>query len=166
VMIRADGGADAAFAGLFVSAQNGIVFEWRPTTSAQVQQEVSVPVVSAPVSLKLVRAGSSFSAYFSSDGVTFTLVGPAQSAAIPSPALAGLALASHNNSAICNASFTGFAAGTNLPPGAGIYSAADEAFLDDLENREVNFFYNETNPATGLVPDGALANGGSNGSAC
>src|SRR4029079_16427740 len=67
---------------------------------------------------------------------------------------------------LSTASFTGVNVGTSLPPGAGVYGASDELFLNDLENREFLFFYNETNPATGLVPDGALASGGSNGSAC
>jgi hypothetical protein len=52
-------------------------------------------------------------------------------------------------------------AGLTPPPGSGIYTTADELFLDDLERRSVLFFYNETNPATGLVPDSANANGGS-----
>jgi hypothetical protein len=45
-------------------------------------------------------------------------------------------------------------------PGDGVYTASDLSFLDDLEKREVNFFYNETNPNTGLVPDSSNANGG------
>jgi hypothetical protein len=84
---------------------------------------------------------------------------------MPASALAGIAVTSHNAAALCSASFTGVAIGNKLPPGAGVYSAADELFLHDLEQRSVQFFYNETNPNTGLVPDGALANGGSNGSA-
>src|SRR5438477_5580564 len=48
----------------------------------------------------------------------------------------------------------------SAPPGDGVYTAADEAFLDDLEQREVQFFWQETNPNTGLVPDSSNANGG------
>jgi hypothetical protein len=59
------------------------------------------------------------------------------------------------------ASFTGIAAGKNLPPGAGIYSADDELFLHDLSKRSADFFYLETNASTGMAPDGSNANGGS-----
>ena len=85
---------------------------------------------------------------------------------MPSTVFAGIAIAAHDSSALASANFTGLSVGKNPPPGAGIYSAADELFLNDLEQRSVLFFYNETNPNTGLIPDGALANGGSNGSAC
>jgi hypothetical protein len=169
VMIRsATPSADAAFAGLFVSPTNGIVFEWRPTAGAAVQQEVSAPPggpVGAPVSLRLTRTANSFSAYYSTDGINWILVGPAQSVPLTVSTAAGIAVTSHNIAALCTATFTGVSVGANPPPGAGVFSAADELFLDDLENREVLFFYNETNPNTGLVPDGALASGGSNGSA-
>src|SRR5439155_13766283 len=93
-------------------------------------------------------------------------VGPAQAVSMPATTLAGLAVTSHSPGVVCIAALTGVSIGSAPPPGAGVYSASDELFLDDLENREVQFFYNETNSATGLVPDGALANGGSNGSAC
>src|SRR5439155_14855156 len=56
VMLRVDQSATSAFAGLFASAQNGVVFEWRTATGAAVLQEVSSPPggpVLAPVSLKL-----------------------------------------------------------------------------------------------------------------
>jgi hypothetical protein len=41
-----------------------------------------------------------------------------------------------------------------------VYSTADELFLNDLEYREFLFFWDETNPNTGLSPDNANANGG------
>jgi hypothetical protein len=165
VMLRATSAVDSAFAGIFITPQNGAIFEWRTTSGAAAMQQ-SISPAAAPVSLKLTRSGNSFVASYSTDGINFSPIGSAQSIAMPSNVLAGVAVASHNNAALCTAKFTGVGIGTNLPPGAGVYSAADELFLNDLENREVQFFFNETNANTGLVPDGALANGGSNGSAC
>lgn len=45
-------------------------------------------------------------------------------------------------------------------PGKGVFSAEDEAFLDDLTRRGVMFFVDEANPDTGLMPDRARADGG------
>jgi len=168
VMIRTSDAPDAVFAGVFVSPTNSVVFEWRSASGAEVDQQISAPPggpVSAPVSLRLVRSGNTFIASYSKDGVTWTQVGSNQTVAMAQTALAGIAVTSHNDGVLCTASFTGTAVGNKLPPGAGIYSASDEAFLNDLERRTILYFYNETNAATGLVPDGALANGGSNGSA-
>src|SRR4051812_21006623 len=49
---------------------------------------------------------------------------------------------------------------SSAAPGDGVYTPTDLAFLDDVEHRAVQFFYDETNPSTGLVPDAANANGG------
>ncbi len=75
--------------------------------------------------------------------------------------MAGLAVTSHNINALSTASFSSVYVGNNPFPGAGIYSSADQLFLDDLEKREVLSFYDDTNPTTGLVPDNINANGGS-----
>ncbi|HEY7090807.1 MAG TPA: glucoamylase family protein [Tepidisphaeraceae bacterium] len=165
LMVRADNTPASVFAGAFVSPSGGLFFEWRTSAGSQVQQQ-TVGAVAAPVSLKLTRTGNSFTAFYSTDGINWLPIGSAQSVIMPNTTAAGIAAASGSNSALCTASFTGVSVGSSPPPGSGVYSASDELFLNDLENREFLFFYNETNPATGLVPDGALANGGSNGSAC
>jgi hypothetical protein len=164
IMFRTEATAASPFAGLFATASNGITFEWRPSGGAATQQEVSSPIggpVLAPVGLKLTRSGATFTAFYSTDGITWIQVGPSQTATIPTTALAGLAVTSHNNSAVTTATFTSVGIGNQPPPGAGIYSASDQLFLNDLENREVLSFYNDTNTTTGLVPDNVSANGGS-----
>lgn len=45
-------------------------------------------------------------------------------------------------------------------PGRGVLSADDEKFLDDLQRRGIQFFLDEADPVTGLMPDRAFANGG------
>jgi hypothetical protein len=45
-------------------------------------------------------------------------------------------------------------------PGHGVFTADDEAFLDDLQQRGIRFFIDEADPDTGLVPDRTRANGG------
>ena len=49
-------------------------------------------------------------------------------------------------------------------PGRGVFTPEDEAFLDDLTRRGVQFFLDEADPDTGLMPDRSRADGGpSNG---
>lgn len=45
-------------------------------------------------------------------------------------------------------------------PGKDVLTAADQAFLDDLERRGIQYFVDEADPVTGLMPDRAKANGG------
>jgi len=52
-----------------------------------------------------------------------------------------------------------YAAPSTLP-GESVFTAEDEAFLDDLIRRGVMFFWDEQNPETGLMPDRSRADGG------
>src|SRR6187402_2858144 len=45
-------------------------------------------------------------------------------------------------------------------PGKTVLSSEDEAFLDDLQRRGIQFFIDEADPRTGLMPDRARATGG------
>jgi hypothetical protein len=47
-----------------------------------------------------------------------------------------------------------------LPPGQNEFSADDHAFLDDLQRRGIQYFIDEADPVTGLMPDRAKADGG------
>lgn len=46
-------------------------------------------------------------------------------------------------------------------PGKTVLTAEDEKFLDDLQRRGIQFFIDEADPVTGLMPDRAKADGGS-----
>jgi hypothetical protein len=163
VMLRNDTSAGSAYAGVFASASNGIVFEYRATDGAATNQEVSSPPggpVLAPVGLELTRNGSTFTAYYSTDGMTWIAVGPSQTVTMGTTALAGLAVTAHNNGAVCTATFSSVGIGSSPPPGSGIYSSSDQLFLNNLEESELLYFWDETDASTGLVPDNAGANGG------
>ncbi len=45
-------------------------------------------------------------------------------------------------------------------PGKSVLTPRDEKFLDDLESRGIQFFVNEADPVTGLMPDRSKATGG------
>jgi hypothetical protein len=64
-----------------------------------------------PQWLRLSRAGNTFQAYQSSDGVTWTLIG-STTVAMSASLYAGLAVTSHNAGTLCSAVFDGF----NLSP--------------------------------------------------
>jgi hypothetical protein len=163
VMIRNDTTAGSAFAAVLVSPTSGITFEWRSTAGGVTNQEISSPAggpTPAPVGLKLTRSGNTFTAYYSTDGINWLQVGPSQSVALNSTVLAGIAVTSHNTGELCTATFSSVSIGNNPPPGAGIYSSADQLFLNNLEDSELMYYWNETNSSTGLVPDYANANGG------
>jgi hypothetical protein len=160
VMLRNDNTPSSAFAALFVSATNGITFEWRSSGGAVVSESFDSSVITAPVGLELTRSGNTFTAYRSTDGITWVQVGSSQTVTMNSTALAGLAVTASNNGAVCTATFSSVGIGSSPPPGAGVYSTADELFLNNLELSEFEFFWDETNPNTGLSPDNASANGG------
>ena len=159
VMVRAAASATSAFAAVMVSRQGSVSFQWRETEGGPMQS-ASVGGVVAPVSLRLTRAGNSFTAAYSTNGTTWSTIGSSRTVVMPGSALAGLALTSQASADLARATFSSVGVGKNLPPGAGIYSSSDELFLHDLSQRSVRFFYDETNPNTGLVLDGAGANGG------
>ena len=51
-------------------------------------------------------------------------------------------------------------------PGKSVLSAEDEQFLDDLQRRGIQFFIDEADPVSGLMPDRARANGGKANDVC
>ena len=62
---------------LYVSGQATIVMAWNGSGGADVDQHIVVPsvMVRAPVGLRLVRAGSTYTGYYSTDGTTWSPVG-------------------------------------------------------------------------------------------
>lgn len=72
--------------------------------------------------LKLVRTGQTFQAYQSANGVDWRALGPALTVALPETVLAGIAVTSHADGAICTATFTdiAFSGGSTPPPTAPV----------------------------------------------
>ena len=99
VMLRATTDPGSPYYAAFVTPGQGIAVQWRGTQGGSSSQ-VSVPGT-VPVYLEIGRYTSgpttTYSAYTSPDGVTWTLVpGSAQVLTLPQPLLAGLAVTSHN----------------------------------------------------------------------
>jgi hypothetical protein len=106
VMLRTSTNADAPFYDAVVTPGNGIAIQYRAVAGGSAQQITPINGT-APTWLKIARSGTTFSAYTSSDGTTWTLV-PKSSISLSNltgTLLAGLAVTSHNGSALSTATF-------------------------------------------------------------
>jgi polygalacturonase len=107
VMIRDTTANNSSFAAVVVTPTSGVQFIWRSSTGGSTATPVTVAGQAAPLWVKLVRSGSSFSAAYSSDGVTWTAIGTAQTVTMASSQVrAGLAVTSQDNTASNTAEFS------------------------------------------------------------
>jgi fibronectin type 3 domain-containing protein/regulation of enolase protein 1 (concanavalin A-like superfamily) len=103
VMIRESLNANSTHALMAVSSANGLAFQRRTSTGGS-SLNTSVAAITAPHWVRLVRSGNTFTAYRSTDGVGWTTVG-SQTIAMTSAVYVGLAVCSHNNTALATATF-------------------------------------------------------------
>jgi hypothetical protein len=97
VMIRASLTASAAHGYSLVSAARGVHFQRRRASGAS-SLSTAGAFVAAPVWVRAVRVGSTVTAYWSSNGSTWTAIG-SDTIALGSSAYVGLAVTSHNAAA-------------------------------------------------------------------
>jgi len=114
VMFRDDTSAGAMFATVEATPGNGVTFQWRNSTGGGCD-DTDVGGVTAPVWVKLVHNGSDFAGYYSTDGVTWTSLGPDQTIPMISDGLVGLAVTAHNDSLLSTSTFSNVTV-SNLPP--------------------------------------------------
>ena len=119
-MIRDSLTPGAPYFAAFMTPSSGMTIQWR-TASGGSSLNYVVSSATTPNWVKVARVGNAFSAYQSPDGVNWTLVkGGVTVAGVGSVASAGLAVTSHNNTALCTAAFDN----VNILPGAE-WSASD-----------------------------------------
>ena len=154
VMIRESTAAGARHAFMAMTPSYGASFQRRATAGGS-SQSTTVAGIKVPSWVRLVRAGSTFTAYTSADGITWRQIGSATNA-MPANALAGLAVTSHKAGTLSKATFTGMVVKSatvtppppaNVPPTVGITSPASGASF--------------TAPATLTVSAGAADSDGS-----
>jgi regulation of enolase protein 1 (concanavalin A-like superfamily) len=90
-----------------------------PGASTTVQ---GTTVNALPYWVKLVRSGSTFSGYASSDGVNWAQVGPSQTINMAQNAYIGLAVSANNNSALVTATFDNVSINSTAAPAPVITS--------------------------------------------
>jgi hypothetical protein len=106
VMLRATTDPGSPNYAVLVSPGAGIKVQVR-TTQGGTTTKLANPTGTVPAYLKVARSGNTFSAYTSSDGVTWTLIaGSSVTLSMPSTILEGMAVNSHNAGAIGTATFT------------------------------------------------------------
>jgi regulation of enolase protein 1 (concanavalin A-like superfamily) len=113
VMIRATLDAGSPHGSMFVSSGKGLALQYR-TVNGGTSASIAGGAGTAPAWVRLVRAGTSLTAYRSGDGVAWTKVG-AITVSMPATVYIGLALTSHNNSALADATYDNVAVTTSAP---------------------------------------------------
>ncbi|MDB5076105.1 MAG: hypothetical protein JWO42_2284, partial [Chloroflexi bacterium] len=112
VMLRGSTAPSSPFYAILVTPGNGITVQYRATSGAAAVKAAQ-PAGAVPVYLKVTRAGTAFTAYTSSNGVSWTLV-PGSTitlSGLTGTLLAGLAVTSHNAGTICTVTFDTVAVG-------------------------------------------------------
>lgn len=151
VMIRETLAANSKHASMFLTPGNGLAFQWRSATGGA-STHTAGGAAAAPYWVRMVRSGSTFTAYKSTNGTTWTSVG-SSTITMASSVYVGLAVTSHNNPVLCtstmdNVSVTG-------PGLKGEYF--DNADLTNLKltrtDATVNFDWGTGSPAPSIGVD-------------
>src|SRR5258708_3070931 len=104
VMIRESPAAGSVFVDVVVSASKGVAMQYRASTGASAAQVINTTGPVAPYWVRLVRSGSTFTGYTSTDGTTWIQLGTV-SVTMASTATTGLAICSHNTASLTTATF-------------------------------------------------------------
>jgi hypothetical protein len=112
VMFRNSTADNDIFADVVVTPSRGVQFQWRSTVGGD-DQDTAVTGITAPIWVKLTRSGDSFTAYYSTDGGTWTQIGSAETIDLSTATLAGLVDCSNNTSEKCHVTFSNVEIGTS-----------------------------------------------------
>ena len=117
VMVREALSPESAHAFALVSAGRGVAFQ-RRTSAGALTVHTGGPLVGAPVWLRLTRAGQAITAFMSSDGRSWSIIG-SDALAAEGPVHVGLAVSSHDTSRAAGAAFTDVSIGPSAGPARG-----------------------------------------------
>jgi len=104
VMMRASTASGSMYAAVMATPGNGVTFQWRNATGGN-PNEVHITGLKAPIWVRLVKSGNSYSGYYSTNGTTWTQIGTTQSI-VMGTVRAGLAVCAHNNTMLTTGTFT------------------------------------------------------------
>ena len=99
VMIRSTLDAASANAAVMMTPGNGITFQWRLTSGA-ISSYTNVGKLVPPYWVQLVRNGNLFTASYSPDGLTWTVLGSPVTIAMPAISYAGLPVTAHTTGSL------------------------------------------------------------------
>ena len=106
IMFRQSLEADSPYVVVFVSGGQGISLQYRAVAGEPSVQTACVPGV-APAWVRLLRIADSYLAFYSYDGAIWLGLGPFAVVPLGARVHVGLALSSHNESAVASAGFDG-----------------------------------------------------------
>jgi len=133
---------------LAVTGGNGVMFRYRGTTDSATTNIKTVAGIKAPYGLKIVVSGSTYTAYISPDGSSWTKVGNTINAKFGNgtPVYAGIAITSHDNtklttSHVDNYAITGGTLDLKLISFTGRLTLSKAIALDWTTTRETKTGY-------------------------
>lgn len=121
VMVRETLDTGSTEASATLTPANGVTWQYRSTTSGTTSGSRTAGLV-APYWVRVVRKGTTFTAYESPDGITWTQLGTT-TIAMATNCYVGLVVSSRNNAALCTASFDNVTVA--LPPTFAAPAVAD-----------------------------------------
>ncbi len=151
IMMRETSNSDSRYVLLALTPSNGVTLQARTATHVTPTTSIMAPGKTG-VWLELVRSGSTFSGYTSTNGTAWTLVGTVSISMINN-IQTGLAVTAHNNAAVCKATFSNVSI---APTGtqASVWSAGAVAPMSRWESED--FTYNNELYAFGGYTDRTL----------
>jgi len=116
VMLRQSSSPGSMYYAVFVTPSNGIVVQYRKAQGGNTTQLAAL-AGAVPVYLMVTRSGSTYTAYTSSNGVTWTLIaGSGVTLNMSGSVLAGMAVTSHNTKVLGTVTFDTVSISATLPP--------------------------------------------------
>ena len=93
----------------FVTPANGVVVQYRSTAAGTTTRIAQLKASTVPVFLEVSRSGTSFRAYTSSNGISWTLIAGStvNIGGMTGALLEGLAVTSHNAATLCTVTMDG-----------------------------------------------------------
>ena len=115
VMLRQSSDPGSLYYAILVTPGNGIVVQYRKALGGNTTQVVNI-TGTVPTYLAVGRTSNSYTAYTSNDGITWTPVaGSSVTLGMSGPVLAGMAVTSHNASALSTVTFDTVSVSTTIP---------------------------------------------------
>jgi hypothetical protein len=105
VMIRESLAANSTYAGIYITPTAGALSEYRSTTGGSAVNNKTTTGIAAPYWVKLVRTGSTFKSYISSNGSSWTLQGT-ETISMAGSVYIGLPVCSHSSGVLCSGTVT------------------------------------------------------------
>ncbi|HXI72845.1 MAG TPA: hypothetical protein VNN22_21110 [Verrucomicrobiae bacterium] len=157
VMIRETLDAGSTHALMAITPGNGFNFFYRPTTEASSSSASGGSLNTSPNNwMRVVRSGSTFTAYKSANGTTWTQVGSSQTITMASTIYLGLAVCAHNNNALSTATFDNVTVSGSAPA----IPAAPTGLSGTADSSQVNLTWNPSAGATIYNVKRATTSGG------